>query len=281
MKNLELKDEMYLLKRLKLELDSYKSGMMEIMLHLDIRAEVARKFIGTRSDLYKCIRIGKVLDDITKNYIDYESISNCNGEIVDFIKVYLVKAEKEILETEMFLFEIENDDDIEDYYVKEIRAKLLEYKRKNIFYEFDVIQELLLQISEQAKDNYDGMHVFIDKIVEFNSLGELEKRNSLNDFCYKNIENSIWIKKLISLYNDYHGVEVIANINEVEGIPLFSRWDAVKLKPLLKFKSKVYFKIINTLNQLQQLNKDLLNIKYVERQIKLVNELQQYLNRIH
>lgn len=40
---------------------------------------------------------------------------------------------------------------------------------------------------------------------------------------------------------------------------------------------QLYLKIINTLNSLQQLNDDLLNINFVEEQIDIVNELQKFL----
>lgn len=72
---------------------------------------------------------------------------------------------------------------------------------------------------------------------------------------------------LINLYNDYNGAEVIANVNEFEAIPMFSKWSTKKLKLVLEWNSEYYFKIINTLNQLQQLNVDLLGIKLVKREI--------------
>ena len=58
---------------------------------------------------------------------------------------------------------------------------------------------------------------------------------------------------------------------------LFSKWNTERLRPILEEDSELYFKIINTLNSLQQINDDLLNINFVEEQIDIVNELQKFL----
>lgn len=280
MENLELKEDSYLVKRLYEDLHLYKQGLMEIMLHLNIRNEIIQKFKGSSSDLYKYIKIGEILEDITKNYIDYESVSKCNGDIIDFKKVYHPKAEQEILDTEMFLLELKEDTDVDESDIMKIRMRLEEYKSKNIFKEFDMIEGLLLSIGEKDLIIYDEANEFIDKLVQFNKLSEIDKQSHLNDFCYRNLEKNDFVCKLINLYSDYNAVEVIVNINEFEGIAMFSRWDTEKLKPILKWNSQCYFNIINTLNNLQQLNVDLLDIKLVEKEIKFIDELQMFLKKV-
>lgn len=61
---------------------------------------------------------------------------------------------------------------------------------------------------------------------------------------------------------------------------LFSRWDTEHLRVILEEDSELYFKIINTLNSLQQLNNDLLNVNFVKKQIDIINKLQIILNKL-
>lgn len=275
---LKLNKKVDLIRRLDGELNSYKHGLMELMRHLDTRLEDIEKFKSTSSDLYKYIKCGEILEDITKNYTEHmivsESIEGFNGEITDFIKVYIPKAEQQILDTEMFLLEIEEDDSIPESYVEQIKSELEYYKTKNIFSEFKTIQELLLKITNKGKEILDGVDTFTENLLEFNNLQELVKYNYLNDFCYKNIETNEFVWRLINLYNDYHAVEVISNIVEIDGMSLFSICNIEKLNPILDWSSEMYFKIVNTLNQLQQLNKDFFNKSYTKKQMELITKLQ-------
>ena len=277
MNNFKAKEATYLLKRLYKDIDFYKSGLKEILLYLDARLEVVDRFKGNGDELYKYVQAGEILDDIKKNYIDHESVCNTDGEIVDFKKVYQVKAERMILDTQMFLIELEDDEDIDEGYVRRIKMELAKYENKNIFTELLSLEELLSSISYKKVLSYDCSNDFINKLNKFNVLDELTKYKVLNDFCYDNIEKNTFIDELIEIFNDYNGVEIIANINGFEGMSLFSKWNTERLRPILEEDSELYFKIINTLNSLQQLNDDLLNINFVEEQIDIVNELQKFL----
>ena len=277
MNNFKAKEATYLLKRLYKDIDFYKSGLKEILLYLDARLEVVDRFKGNGDELYKYVQAGEILDDITKNYIDHESVYNTDGEIVDFKKVYQVKAERMILDTQMFLIELEDDEDIDEGYVRRIKMELAKYENKNIFTELLSLEELLSSISYKKVLSYDCSNDFINKLNKFNVLDELTKCKVLNDFCYDNIEKNTFIDELIKIFNNYNGVEIIVNINGFEGMSLFSKWNTERLIPILEEDSELYFKIINTLNSLQQLNDDLLNINFVEEQIDIVNELQKFL----
>lgn len=277
MNNFKAKEATYLLKRLYKDIDFYKSGLKEILLYLDARLEVVDRFKGNGDELYKYVQAGEILDDIKKNYIDHESVCNTDGEIVDFKKVYQVKAERMILDTQMFLIELEDDEDIDEGYVRRIKMELAKYENKNIFTELLLLEELLSSVSYKKVLSYDGSNDFINKLNKFNVLDELTKYKVLNDFCYDNIEKNTFIDELIKIFNNYNGVEIIANINGFEGMSLFSKWNTERLRPILEEDSELYFKIINTLNSLQQLNDDLLNINFVEEQIDIVNELQKFL----
>lgn len=276
MEFLEIKEELYLIRRISEELDFYKRGLRELLIHLDMRVEILEKFKGNSSDLYKFIRGGEILNDIVTNYTDYVSVSktfeNCSGEITDLVKVYVKKAEQQIIDTELFFGEIEDDYDIEECYVRNIREQLESYKSKNIFTELNTVEEILTSISKDQRSNYEGMNIFLNNISKYNSLDEIGKENNLNVFCYENIESNNFVDRLISLQNDYNGAEVIANIVEVEAIPLFSTWNSERLKSVLEYDSKIYFKIISTLNQIKQLNQDLLNVGNVNSQIKIIEE---------
>lgn len=277
MNNFKAKEATYLLKRLYKDIDFYKSGLKEILLYLDARLEVVDRFKGNGDELYKYVQAGEILDDIKKNYIDHESVCNTDGEIVDFKKVYQVKAERMILDTQMFLIELEDDEDIDEGYVRRIKMELAKYENKNIFTELLSLEELLSSISYKKVLSYDCSNDFINKLNKFNVLDELTKCKVLNDFCYDNIEKNTFIDELIKIFNNYNGVEIIVNINGFEGMSLFSKWNTERLIPILEKHSELYFKIINTLNSLQQLNDDLLNINFVEEQIDIVNELQKFL----
>ena len=281
MNNFKAKEVTYLLKRLYEDIDFYKSGLKEILLYLDTRLEVVDRFKGNGDELYKYVQAGEILDDIKKNYIDYESVCNTDGEIVDFKRVYQVKAERMILDTQMFLIELEGDEDIDEGYVRGIKMELAKYENKNIFTELLLLDELLSSVSYKNVLSYDGSNDFINKLNKFNILDELTKYKVLNDFCYDNIEKNIFIDELIRIYNDYDGAEVIANINDVEGMTLFSRWNTERLMPILEENSELYFKIINSLNNLQQLNDYLLNINFVEEQIDVVNKFQIVLGQLN
>ena len=271
MESLKLKEEIYIIKKLNEDLEFYNQLLKELMLYLDIRNEVKNKFKSMDDDFYKYIEIGEILDDITRNYTGYDSVSNSSGEIIDFKKVYCLKAEQEILNSQMLLIELE-EDEVDENYIKEIKNKLDRYTNKNIFDELLIIQELLLKISNPLKEFHDEIDIFLNKLVKFNDLIELDKNKYLNSFCYENIENNSFVDKLINLQSDYNSAEVIANVVEVEGMPLFSIWNSEKLKPILEYNSKIYFKIISTLNELQQLNQDLLNIVNVNSQIEIIEE---------
>lgn len=277
MNNFKAKEATYLLKRLYKDIDFYKSGLKEILLYLDTRLEVVDRFKGNGDELYKYVQAGEILDDIKKNYIDHESVCNTDGEIVDFKKVYQVKAERMILDTQMFLIELEGDEDIDEGYVRGIKMELAKYENKNIFTELLLLEKLLSSVSYKKVLSYDGSNDFINKLNKFNVLDELTKCKVLNDFCYDNIERNTFIDELIKIFNNYNGAEIIANINDVEGMSLFSKWNTERLRPILEEDSELYFKIINTLNSLQQINDDLLNINFVEEQIHIVNELQKFL----
>lgn len=277
MNNFKAKEATYLLKRLYKDIDFYKSGLKEILLYLDARLEVVDRFKGNGDELYKYVQAGEILDDIKKNYIDHESVCNTDGEIVDFKKVYQVKAERMILDTQMFLIELEDDEDIDEGYVRRIKMELAKYENKNIFTELLLLEKLLSSVSYKKVLSYDGSNDFINKLNKFNVLDELTKCKVLNDFCYDNIERNTFIDELIKIFNNYNGAEIIANINDVEGMSLFSKWNTERLRPILEEDSELYFKIINTLNSLQQINDDLLNINFVEEQIHIVNELQKFL----
>lgn len=277
MNNFKAKEATYLLKRLYKDIDFYKSGLKEILLYLDARLEVVDRFKGNGDELYKYVQAGEILDDIKKNYIDHESVCNTDGEIVDFKKVYQVKAERMILDTQMFLIELEDDEDIDEGYVRRIKMELAKYENKNIFTELLSLEELLSSISYKKVLSYDCSNDFINKLNKFNVLDELTKCKVLNDFCYDNIEKNTFIDELIKIFNNYNGVEIIVNINGFEGMSLFSKWNTERLIPILEKHSELYFKIINTLNSLQQINDDLLNINFVEEQIDIVNELQKFL----
>lgn len=281
MNNFKAKEVTYLLKRLYEDIDFYKSGLKEILLYLDTRLEVVDRFKGNGDELYKYVQAGEILDDIKKNYIDHESVCNTDGEIVDFKKVYQVKAERMILDTQMFLIELEGDEDIDEGYVRGIKMELAKYENKNIFTELLLLDELLSSVSYKNVLSYDGSNDFINKLNKFNILDELTKYKVLNDFCYDNIEKNIFIDELIRIYNDYDGAEVIENINDVEGMTLFSRWNTERLMPILEENSELYFKIINSLNNLQQLNDYLLNINFVEEQIDVVNKFQIVLGQLN
>ena len=281
MNNFKAKEATYLLKRLYKDIDFYKSGLKEILLYLDARLEVVDRFKGNGDELYKYVQASEILDDIKKNYIDHESVCNTDGEIVDFKKVYQVKAERMILDTQMFLIELEDDEDIDEGYVRRIKMELAKYENKNIFTELLLLEELLSSVSYKKVLSYDGSNDFINKLNKFNILDELTKYKVLNDFCYDNIEKNTFIDELIRIYNDYHGAEVIANINDVEGMTLFSRWNTERLMPILEENSELYFKIINSLNNLQQLNDYLLNINFVEEQIDVVNKFQIVLGQLN
>lgn len=249
---------------------------MELLLYLDKRVKILAKFNCNSSDLFKFIRCGEIFNDIITNYTEYlsvaETIENTDGQIADLVKVYIRRAEQQILDTEMFLNEIEEDDDIEDSYVNEIREELEVYKSKSIFTELTTVEEILKSISKDGKELYDGLYMFLNNITKYNNLDEITKENNLSVFSCENIENNSFVNKLIRLQNDYNSAKVIANIVEVEGMPLFSTFTSVKLQPILECNSDMYFKIITLLNQLQELNQDLLNISDVKSQIEIINE---------
>lgn len=271
MESLKLKEEIHIIKKLNNDLEFYNQLLKEVMRYLGIRNKVKDKFKSMSDDFCKYLQIGEVLDDITRNYIEYNSVTNNLGEIIDFKKVYCLKAEQEILNNQMLLIELE-DDDVDVNYIKEVKDKIDRYTNNNIFDELLIIQELLLKISNSSKELYDGVDIFFDKLVKFNDLIESDKNKNLNKFCYENIENNSLVGKLINLQSDYNSVEVIANIVEVEGMSLFSKWNSEKLKLILEYNSKIYFKIISTLNKLQQLSYDLLNIVNVNSQIEIIEE---------
>lgn len=281
MNNFKAKEATYLLKRLYKDIDFYKSGLKEILLYLDARLEVVNRFKGNGDELYKYLQAGEILDDIKKNYIDHESVCNTDGEIVDFKKVYQVKAERMILDTQMFLIELEDDEDIDEGYVRRIKMELAKYENKNIFTELLSLEELLSSISYKKVLSYDCSNDFINKLNKFNVLDELTKCKVLNDFCYDNIEKNTFIDELIKIFNNYNGVEIIVNINGFEGMSLFSKWNTERLIPILEKHSELYFKIINTLNSLQQINDDLLNINFVEEQIDIINKFQIVLGQLN
>ena len=280
MNNFKAKEATYLLKRLYKDIDFYKSGLKEILLYLDASSEVVDSLKVMVMNYTNMYRQARILDDIKKNYIDHESVCNTDGEIVDFKKVYQVKAERMILDTQMFLIELEDDEDIDEGYVRRIKMELAKYENKNIFTELLSLDELLSSISYKKVLSYDGSDDFINKLNKFNVLDELTKYKVLNDFCYDNIEKNTFIDELIEIFNDYNGVEIIANINGFEGMSLFSKWNTERLRPILEEDSELYFKIINTLNSLQQLNDDLLNINFVEEQIDVVNKFQIVLGQL-
>lgn len=277
----KLKEEIYIIKKLNEDLEFYNQLLKEVMLYLDIRNEVKDKFKSMSDDFCKYLQIGEILDDITRNYIGYDSVSNSSGEIIDFKKVYCLKAEEEILNNKMLLIELEEDDDVDVNYIKEIKNKLDRYINRNIFDELINVQELLLKISNPLKEFRDEIDVFLKELMKFNDLVELDKNKYLNSFCYENIENSSLVKNLVKIYNDYIGVEVISNINEVELISFFSRWNNDKLKILLEWNSEIYFNIIKGINKLQELSGDLLNIEKVQMQIELIDELRQFLMKFY
>lgn len=278
MESLELKEEIYIIKRLNEDLDFYKQGLREIIISLYTRRDIIEKFKGLDDEImYKYLRVGEILNDITENYIDYKSFTSNSGEIIDFRKIYTLKAEEKILTDEKLLIELEEDDDIEESYIKNIEDELYRYRNINIFYEFNIIEELLLQIRECENYFNNEINIFLNNLLKFNKLEEVDKYKNLNDFCYENLENNKLIKKLINLYNEWHGAEIVKNITEFEAIPFFDRWDSEKLKILLNWNSEIYFKITKTLNIFQQLNEDLLNIEYVEKQMKLIDELKEVL----
>lgn len=282
MESLELKEEIYIIKRLKEDLDFYKQGLREIIISLYTRRDIIEKFKGLDDEImYKYLRVGEILNDITENYIDYESFTSNSGEIIDFRKIYTLKAEEKILTDEKLLIELEEDDDIEESYIKNIEDELYRYRNINIFDEFNIIEELLLQIRECENYFNNEINIFLNNLLKFNKLEELDKYKNLNDFCYENLENNKLIKKLINLYNEWHGAEIVKNITEFEAIPFFDRWDSEKLKILLNWNSEIYFKITKTLNTFKQLSEYLLNIKYVEKQIKLIDELKEVLTRYY
>lgn len=278
MESLELKDEIYIMKRLNQDLDFYKQGLREIIISLYTRRDIMEKFKNLDNNiLYMYLKVGEILNDITENYIDYESFISNSGEIIDFRKIYIIKAEEKILADEKLLIELEDDEDVDESYIKNIEDELYKYKKINIFDEFNSIEELLLNIRGYINEFDSEISIFLNKLSEFNKLEELDKYKNLNNFCYENIDNNKLIKKLINLYDDWHGAEIIKDINEFEAILFFSRWDSEKLKILLNWNSEIYFKITKTLNVFKQLNEDLLNIEYVEKQIKLVDELKEIL----
>lgn len=280
MESLKLKEEIYIIKKLNEDLEFYNQLLKELMLYLDIRNEVKNKFKSMDDDFYKYIEIGEILDDITRNYTGYDSVSNSSGEIIDFKKVYCLKAEQEILNSQMLLIELE-EDEVDENYIKEIKNKLDRYTNKNIFDELINIQELLLKISNPLKEFRDEIDIFLKELVKFNELIELDKNKYLNSFCYENIENNKLVKNLVKIYNDYSSVEVISNINEGELISFFSRWNNDKLKILLEWNSEIYFNIIRGINKLQELSGDLLNIEKVQMQIELIDELKQFLMKFY
>ncbi|MFC3906844.1 hypothetical protein [Clostridium disporicum] len=278
MESLELKEEIYIIKRLNQDLDFYKQGLREIIISLYTRRDVIENFKDLDNEImYMYLKVGEILNDITENYIDYESFTSNSGEIIDFRKIYTVKAEEKILADEKLLIELEDDEDVDESYIKNIEDELYKYKKINIFDEFNSIEELLLHIKERVNEFYNEITIFLNKISEFNKLEELDKHKNLNNFFYENIDNNKLIKKLINLYDDWHGAEIIKDITEFESISFFSRWDSEKLKILLNWNSEIYFKITKTLNIFQQLNEDLLNIEYVEKQMKLIDELKEVL----
>lgn len=279
MESLKLKEEIYIIKNLNEDLDFYNQLLKEVMLYLGIRNEVKDKFKSMSDDFCKYLQIGEILDDITRNYIGYDSVSNSSGEIIDFKKVYCLKAEEEILNNKMLLIELE--DDVDENYIREIKNKLHRYINRNIFDEFITIQELLLKTSNPLKEFHNETDVFLKELVKFNDLMELDKNKYLNSFCYENIENSNLVKNLVKIYNDYIGVEVISNVNEVELISFFSRWNNDKLKILLEWNSEIYFNIIRGINKLQELSVDLLNIEKVQMQIELIDELRKFLMKFY
>lgn len=280
MSNFKDKETTYLLKRLYEDIDFYKSGLKEILLYLDARLEVMDKFKGNENELYKYIQAGKILDDIKKNYVDHESVSNIDGEIVEFKKVYQVKAERMILDTKMFLIELEDDEDVDEGYVRGIKMELEEYENKNIFTELLLLEKLLSSVSYKRVLNYDCSNNFINELNNFNILDELTKYKVLNAFCYDNIEKNIFIDELVKIFNDYNNIEIVTNINEFQGVSLFSKWNTESLRPILEESSELYFKIINTLNRLQELNDDLLNIDFLEKQVDIINKLQIVLSQL-
>lgn len=280
MNNFKIEDEVCLLKRLYNDIDFYKIGLKEILLYLDTRSEVVQRFKYNTNELYKYVQMGEILEDIKKNYIEHESVCNADGEIVDFKKVYQVRGERVIFDTQMFLIELEDDEHVEDGYINQIKDELAKYESKNIFTELLLLEELLLSVNSEKLLIYDRSNDFIKRLNKFNLLDEVSKYSALNDFCYDNIERNTFLDELIKIYNDYHGAEVIVNINGVEGMTLFSRWDTEHLRVILEEDSELYFKIINTLNSLQQLNSDLLNVNFVKKQIDIINKLQIILNKL-
>ena len=276
MKSLKLKEEIYIIKKFNEDLEFYSQLLKEVMLYLDIRNEVKDKFKSMSDDFFKYLKIGEILNNIKQNYIEYDSVTNDLGEIIDFKKVYCLKAEQEILNNKMLLMELE-DDDIDENYIREIKNKLYTYRNKNIFDELITIQELLLKISNPLKEFRDETDVFLKELVKFNELMELDKNKYLNSFCYDNVENSNLVKNLVKIYNDYSSIEVISNVNEVELISFFSRWNNDKLKRLLEWNPEIYFNIVKSINKLKELSDDLLNIEKVQMQIELIDELKQFL----
>ena len=170
MNNFKAKEATYLLKRLYEDIDFYKSGLKEILLYLDTRLEVVDRFKGNGDELYKYVQAGEILDDIKKNYIDHESVCNTDGEIVDIEKVYQVEAERMILDTQMFLIELEDDEDIDEGYVRGIKMELAKYENKNIFTELLLLEKLLSSVSYKKVLSYDGSNEFINKLNKFNVL---------------------------------------------------------------------------------------------------------------
>lgn len=159
MESLKLKEEIYIIKKLNEDLEFYNQLLKEVMLYLGIRNEVKDKFKSMSDDFCKYLQIGEILDDITRNYIGYDSVINSSGEIIDFKKVYCLKAEEEILNNKMLLIELE--DDVDENYIREIKNKLDRYTNKNIFDELINIQELLLKISNPLKEFRDEIDIFL------------------------------------------------------------------------------------------------------------------------
>ena len=191
-----------------------------------------KRFKCNANELYKYVQAGAILDDIKQNYVEHESVCNAEGEIIDFKKVYQVKAERVILDTQMFLIELEDDYDVDEIYVEEIKMKLAKYESRNIFTELLLLEKLLSSVNYENVLICDESKDFINELNKFNILDELIKNSMLNDFCYDNIEKNAFVDALIRIYNDYHDAEVIANINGYEGMSLFSRWNTEYLRPI-------------------------------------------------
>lgn len=274
MNNLKLAEEEHILKRLNEDIDFYKQGLQEILVHLNIRSEIVDTFKGTVDELHKYIQVGEILNDIMDNYVDYESVCNSHGEIVDFKKIYQVKAEQAIINTQTFLFELEEDGDVDERYIRSIKMELTKYKSKSIFDELIRIETLLGNISEDTLVIYEEVNEFISNLKRFNKLEGFDKYSYLNTFCYKNIDISKFVDKVTEIYNAYNGLDVVINIHELERLPLFSKWNIETLRPILKDNSMLYFKIISTLNTLQCLSDDLLNVNLVKQQVNNIDELQ-------